>query len=582
MRINPKPEILYGPSIANYKIMKKLKNQGGELFTGTMVVLAFTALAGAVYLMFLPPKNLNVTNELNLGAQVLTVRQGGTGENEFASSTLLMANGTDKLTGTSTPTADSFHATSTTITSEIEGTLKVNNLTVTGTCTGCDATFANDLQDTYNNAGVDAQITTADAKDVIVWLQDTATDPNFYVLSAPEGQGRLVIGTADGTATTTTALWETYGALGIGTTTPGAGLSVGATTTNLSSLTVEGFGKIGALTATNTLDYLGSATSTWASAGISVAGGGLASSRGLTLTGGDIQSAGKITITSTGTSTIPLLTTTSADFLNLLITGDLNNTSLGTSTFSGGIDSTNINLTAGLVVGADSLFTGKLTSSSAGTSTLPALNVSTALTAVNLQITGDLNVDVGTSTLQGATFAGLFTTNGLHVSTGDGIFGQVIKVGSGTSTIAGTLEVQSTTGTSTFTGPLFLSKLLQLKGGGAVNTCVDISATGVVDGATSNCFYLTPTTDLALTFDNLNQDQKLTLKGYLGTSGSGGDISISFPSTSPAIYEYSASSTIRNIGAGGGEAPYFRCAGEVNATSTTLIFLSCLSQNPFE
>ncbi|TSC89037.1 MAG: ImpA family type VI secretion-associated protein, partial [Parcubacteria group bacterium Gr01-1014_3] len=108
---------------------------------------------------------------------------------------------------------------------------------------------ATDFQDAYNASAADAQIFTADAKDIILALNDTATDPNFVISVAADGQGQLQLAVGS----TTNAIWEGYGRLGIGTTTPGAGLSVHATTTIL-GLDLYAFGQITAphFVATNT------------------------------------------------------------------------------------------------------------------------------------------------------------------------------------------------------------------------------------------------------------------------------------------------------------------------------------------
>lgn len=284
---------------------------------------------------------------------------------------------------------------------------------------GTDATAAAsiDLQDAYNASGADAQITSADAKELVYFISDT-TDPADFIISAAS-QGDLLINIGS----TTNAIWQTYGALGIGTTSPGGAFAVdNATTTILAGdLIVDTSVKTGALIATNTLDYRGSATSTWASAGLSVAGGGLASSQGLTITGGQIQSSGKLDITN-----------------------------VATSTFAGGISAVGLASSQGLVLSAGDLLltTGRITLAGASTSTLPALNVSTALAVLGLTVTGDLNVNTGTSTLQGATFTGLYTTGGIHVDTGDSLFDGKIVVGSGTSTIAGGLSVTGDVNTS--------------------------------------------------------------------------------------------------------------------------------------
>lgn len=166
-------------------------------------------------------------------------------------------------------------------------------------------------------------------------------------------------------------------------------------------------------------------------------------------------SASSLTLTDTlemtglGTSTIDLLQGTSADFTNLQISGDLNVTSGATSTLPlirvTSADVTNLQIS------------GDLNVTSSATSTLPLVRV-TAADITGLTVSGQLDVTTGTSTFQGANFTGLYTTNGLRVDSGVGIFDEAIEAGSGTSTFAGTLSIDSGgTGTSTFSNASFNS-----------------------------------------------------------------------------------------------------------------------------
>ena len=235
------------------------------------------------------------------------------------------------FTGSLSPTRDDFWSLGTT-SLRYKGVF--SDLTVT-TCTGCSSASTADLQDGYNASGADAQITTTNAKDFVLLLQDTATDPHFQILSSPESQSQLQIGTADGSATTTNAIWENYGRLGIGTSTPGVALAVNASTTILggdvyifgqltlpylvatsttASSTLPQFSATSitatGLTIQGTLEVEQTGTSTFAG-GLSVVG--LASSQGLTLTGGHILSSGRLEITANATSTFagPLTASTS-------------------------------------------------------------------------------------------------------------------------------------------------------------------------------------------------------------------------------------------------------------------------------
>ena len=366
--------------------------------------------------------------ESQLGSQVLQTRQGGTGDEEFSSSTLIAADGTNKFVSTSSPTVNAIFATSTTITSEFSGSLLVNNLEVLGSCTGCAG--SSDFQDIYNSSAADAQILTTTGKDIVFFLTNTDANAVVQILSGTNGEGQLQIGTADGSATTTTGIWAGYGGLGIGTTSPGAGLAVNATSTILSGPAyVLDHLRTSYIIATSTqnntfggaLDITEAATSTF-TGGLSVGTGGLLSTTGITLTAGDLL-----------------------------------------------------------------LASGKITQASGATSTIPSLSVSTNISAVNVLITGDLNVDTGTSTLQGATFAGVNTTNGVVVS-GDALFSGALKISStATSTNAGTWAITNTTGTSTISGALSITRSLL----GSASIVAGVASTTADTGTTTVAFSCT-------------------------------------------------------------------------------------------
>jgi len=351
----------------------------------------------------------------------------------------------------------------------VEGDITTTNLTVTGTCTGCGGATSADLQDAYNTSAVDAEILTANDKSIIFALQDTATDANF-IIDNLGGKGELRMASAS----TTNAVFTGYGRLGIGTTTPGAGLSLTATTSilgfngylfgqltlpnlvatstdysgfgtstpgtslgvqdevNIGNLIVEGPAKAGILIATSSLENRGTATSSWANAGLLVAGGGLASSKGITLTGGDfLLSAGKITVIDTSTSTVPVLNaSTLLQSAYIDLSGRLDSSYAGTSTFAGGV-------TTGLF----------------SPTTLYVSNSATSTTEGGLLVrTGGLRI----------------LTGGLEIAGGDLLSVGLLKVSNtGTSTIAGTIDIQSTTGTSTIAGSLDIAKSLNI--GGAVH-----------------------------------------------------------------------------------------------------------------
>lgn len=495
-----------------------MKNKG---FINILIlaITGFTLLGIVILHLGDSPK----ISEQNFGAQVFTVRMGGTGEDSFASTTLVAANGTDKLTGTSTPTFSQFHATSTTATSSIRFGLTLGDLFVTAvggvriadlascdtidtdsagvlSC-GSDATGAaatTDLQDVYNNSEIDAQITTANAKDIIFYLQDTVTDPLFQIFSAPDGQGRLEIGTSDGTATTTTAVWETYGALGIGTTSPGAAFAVNASTTILGNNAYL-FGPL-------TLNYF-NATST------------------------------------TATSTI--------------IAG----------------------LNAGYILQTPFLDVGKLiaTSTNVGTSSIPFLESKYIINAETLmggylKATGTIEIaGTATSTFQGGlrvvSAGGLASAQGLTITGGHiQSAGKLIITDAASSSIAGVLAITGTA-SSSIAGDLLLSKPLIIDGGGARNETIVVTdeATMKIDGALGTKFTLTPTADRAVSFINFGAGQTAWLLIYLTNN----QTTLSFPSSSPALYESAASTTIRNLTEG------FNVCGFTFATSTATAFGGC-------
>ena len=120
-------------------------------------------------------------------------------------------------------------------------------------------------------------------------------------------------------ASTTKFIVSSTGNVGIGTSTPDAiltiqsvgkfvanatssiwnGLAVSGLTATSSGIIVTG----GSILSNGRIELTGTATSSFTSSGLSVAGGGLASSAGLTITGGRIKSSGELEITSVATST---------------------------------------------------------------------------------------------------------------------------------------------------------------------------------------------------------------------------------------------------------------------------------------
>lgn len=94
-------------------------------------------------------------------------------------------------------------------------------------CTGCSGASTADFQDAYNNSAVNATILSADGKELVYIIADT-TDPAEFVISAAD-QGSLQLNVG---STTNQSLFA-YGAHGIGTTSPGGGLALSATSTIL-------------------------------------------------------------------------------------------------------------------------------------------------------------------------------------------------------------------------------------------------------------------------------------------------------------------------------------------------------------
>ena len=391
-----------------------------------------------------------------------------------------------------------------------EGTITTTDLTVTGSCTGCAGASTADFQDAYNNSAADASFFSADGKELIYIIADTTDPAEFIISAADQGSLQLAVG-----STTNQTLFA-YGAHGIGTSSPGGGLAVSATSSIFGGPAyILDHLRTSFLIATSTqnnsfggaLDVTEAATSTW-TGGLSVGTGGLLSSTGITLSGGDLLlTSGKITQASGATSTIPSLSvSTNLSAVNLLVTGDLN-VDTGTSTLQGATFTSLTSSGGALLSAGDLLLTnGRITLAGASTSTLPQLSVSTNLTAVNLLVTGDLNVDTGTSTLQGASFAGITTTNGVVVS-GDMLLSGVLKISStGTSTSAGTVAINSTTGTSTFANGFESSGLIwghnAIIGGVSSTTVTAGTTTQAINCAIANTHTIIVEEDSDVIFKN--------------------------------------------------------------------------------
>ena len=277
------------------------------------------------------------------------------------------------FTGTLLPTRNQFWGIGTS-TAEYKH-LFVQDVTVSGTCTGCSAGSTADFQDAYNNSAADAQILTTTGKDIVLFLTNTDSNATVQILSGTNGEGQLQIGTADGSATTTRGVWAGYGGLGIGTTSPGGGLAVNATSTILSGPAyILDHLRTSFLIATSTQNSsFGGALDVTEEASSTFSGGiyadGLSSSQGLVISTGDALFAGVIKVSSTGTSTN-------------LGTFQVNAGGTGTSTISNLLASGNI-------------FSGKSVVSNGNASTTLDSGTTTqafSCTAANFQI-GLLNKD---------------------------------------------------------------------------------------------------------------------------------------------------------------------------------------------
>ena len=306
-----------------------------------------------------------------------------------------------------------------------EGVITTTDLTVTGTCTGCSGASAT-LQDGYDSSGSDAQITTANNKNLITFLQNTATDPNFAVnIDAASGGQFLVQNSSSGDSTSTVFSINRSGSVGIGngTGTP-AGLTVNATTTifgggvwaygtivapsiNATSSTASLFaGDIGSTAQRVPNIYATNINSTLLTIG-AYAQGDLTVSGDLYVNGNDFA-LGNGSATST-------------------VSGNATSTWQGGALFGNAASTGGVRInTGGLhVVGGDSIFDGQLQVASVSTSTFA----------------GGISV---------AAIGGLTSSSGLVV-TGD-------------SLLAGKLVQSVTNATSSFAGPVTASSSLAVSG----------------------------------------------------------------------------------------------------------------------
>ncbi|MDP2669183.1 MAG: hypothetical protein Q8P07_05110, partial [bacterium] len=248
---------------------------------------------------------------------------------------------------------------------------------------------------------------------------------NFGIINQETGYLRF------GTNGAEVGQFDSSGRLGIGTTTPSQTLSVQG------NGLFSGDVSLANLIATGTIQTTGTATSTWANSGLSVAGGGLASSAGLTITGGSIL-----------------------------------NTSTATSTFSGGIRLANFNCSS---QGSG----GVLTTDSSGNIICQPDDTGGGGT-INSGTTNRLTYYSAGTTLDSANFLSVDTTNGyLGIGTSTpwaplSVYGNIvfdtssIKIGTttsqnltvsylnaATSTIANNQKYSFTLATSTTDRPIF-------------------------------------------------------------------------------------------------------------------------------
>ena len=356
-----------------------------------------------------------------------------------------------------------------------EGTITTTDLTVTGTCTGCSGTSA-DLQDAYNASGDDAQITTANTKDIIFFLQDTATDPNFVINIDADSQGQLrVENSVSGAATTTPFSVNAFGStnIGIGTGTP-AGLTVAST--SIFQRGVWSYGTIvapsfNATSTTNPSLFAGDIGSSVAR----VPNGYFTNLDVMTIlvngyTVSDLVVAGDLYVNGgqlalgTGSATSTLDATATSTWQGGLVVGNTAGKG-GLQVVSGGIN-----------IAGDSLFSGVLRGSSVSTSTLAG----------------------------GLTSVGLLSSSGLTLTGGHILSSGRLEITStATSTLAGSLAVAGSTSlTKAVTQP-------------ACQT-VSFASAMTIDWALANCFALgEPTSNFRVDFVQIpSAFQNITLEIY--------------------------------------------------------------------
>jgi len=306
-----------------------------------------------------------------------------------------------------------------------------------------------------------------------------------------------------GTGAATGTLSSSGANIGIGTTTPSLGFSVGATSTLIGGrLTVEASIKTGDIISTTTLDVRGTGTSSFAGGVNVTTSGGLSSATGLTITGGDILSSGKVTITSSATSSFTGGVNISGDLLStdinttgqVSVGGRLTVASAATSTFVGGITATDLTLTQGLRVDSgtaifdENIIVGGATSSFAG-----GILGSALISPDSLFVSGS-----GTSTVidNNALIKGSLTVRGGVTIDGELDVANINVTGSGTTTISNlntstfldANELRVTGGsTSTFDGGIIATNL-RLSDGLHVDTGDAIFDQKITVGAGTSTF----------------------------------------------------------------------------------------------
>lgn len=298
-----------------------------------------------------------------------------------------------------------------------------------------------DLQDAYNLMSADAQITTTDNKDLIFFSADTATDANVIVALSPTGGGQFQVADANGSATTTRLVITRDGSLGIGTTSPGTGLAIAATSTNIAGrLTVDDHIKTGLLTATSGLSVLSGTVALPAGeiGNAELANSSLTYTAGAGLTGGGTVSLG-------GSATIDVGAGTG-------ITVNANDVALTVpvAISSGGTNNTSA-YTAGSVIFSDGASLTQNNSRLFWDNTNFRLGVASGTPGSILSVQGHGNL--GSLIIEGAFKTGdAVATSTLGVATGTpgyalGVTGQAII--SATTTVGGLIIDNNQTGTTT-------------------------------------------------------------------------------------------------------------------------------------